>query len=58
MRLEAFEMAVGLASADNLCDDERSLLERLQQGLEIDNPAAQRILDRYWLPGSTGLGAS
>lgn len=58
MRLEAFEMAVGLASADNLCDGERSLLERLQQGLEIDNPAAQRILDRYWLPGSTGLGAS
>lgn len=44
LRVEAFEMAVGLANADNLCDEEKIMLEQLQHGLEIDDKVAQDIL--------------
>ncbi len=44
LRVEAFEMAVGLANADNLCDEEITLLGQLQRGLEIDDKVAQDIL--------------
>ena len=44
LRVEALKMAVGLANADNLCDEEKTMLEQLQHGLEIDDKVAQDIL--------------
>ena len=44
LRVEALKMAVGLANADNLCDEEKTMLEQLQHGLEIDDKGAQDIL--------------
>ena len=44
LRMDAFKMAVGLAYADNLCDVEKSMLDQLQVGLEIDDTVAQDIL--------------
>lgn len=44
LRVQVFEMALGLASADGLCDEEKTLIEQLQHGLEIDDRVAQSIL--------------
>ena len=51
LRVEALEMAIGLARADGLCDEENALLEQLQHGLEIDERTAQGILGRQRLEG-------
>ena len=44
LRVQVFEMAFGLACADGLCDEEKTLLDQLQHGLEIDDRLAQSIL--------------
>ena len=45
LRMDAFEMAVGLANADGICDEEKILLKQLQNGFAIDVKTAQRILN-------------
>ena len=49
LRVEAFKMAIGLARADKLCDEEKILLQQLQRGLGIDDTVAQDILGRLRL---------
>jgi hypothetical protein len=44
LRVQAFKMAFGLARADKLCDEEKTMLEQLQRGLAIDAQVAQDIL--------------
>jgi tellurite resistance protein len=43
-RADALRMALCLARSDELCEEERSLLEHLQRGLQVDDQVAQDIL--------------
>lgn len=43
-RVEALRMAVGLANVDSLCDEEKTMLEQLQRGLQVGDLVAQDIL--------------
>jgi tellurite resistance protein len=45
-RVEALEVAVGLASSDGVVSVEALLLQRLCEGLEIDAEATHRLLGR------------
>ena len=45
LRMEAFKMAVGLAYADGLCNEEKILLEHFQQGFAINEEMTQEILE-------------
>ncbi len=45
--LEVYEMAVGIACADELCEEEILLLSQLQAGLDIDADVAANLLEQY-----------
>ena len=45
--LEVYTMAVGIACADELCEEEVELLTRLQEGLNIDENYARELLEEY-----------
>lgn len=44
LRVEALRMAVGLANVDSLCDEEETMLEQLQRGLQVGDLVAQDML--------------
>ncbi|MCH7886447.1 MAG: hypothetical protein IIA58_00605 [Candidatus Marinimicrobia bacterium] len=45
--LEVYSMAVGIACADELCEEEIRLLTQLQAGLNIDENVASNIFEEY-----------
>ncbi len=45
--LELYRMAVGIACADELCEEEIRLLAQLQTGLNIDENSAKEIHEEY-----------
>lgn len=42
-KAEAYKMAWGLVCCDGACDDEKQLLERIRQGLKIDEQTARSV---------------
>lgn len=43
-RADALRMALSLARSDKLCEEERSLLDQVRRGLQVDDQVAQDIL--------------